>query len=94
MLSLGEFRRSVDFHPLGIITAGFLLWMFAETLISRVTKRRLSILKTSFARDLLLYAFLTALIAQWVLKLIILHAYPVAFEPVSSPVLDLLSSAT
>jgi hypothetical protein len=91
MLSIGAFRRSIDFHPLGIIVAGWLLYKFFQALISSVSGKTIFLPISSRAEDILLYSFLGALFLQWILRLAIFFLYAgKAFHP---RILDMLKFA-
>jgi hypothetical protein len=64
----GEIMESVRFHPLAPIVIIWLLYLFARELIQVLSGRRLPPLLSERARDILTYAFLAALILQWVVK--------------------------
>ncbi len=70
-LTHGQIRQSIDFHPLGIIIAGWLIYIFGRGLIGILLKRDIPMLLNQGQRDLLLYVFVAALILQWLLKLAI-----------------------
>jgi len=65
----GRVRESIDFHPLGIIVAGWLLYIFLRSLAEAGSGRRLPALLGRGSRDILVYAFLGALVFQWAVKL-------------------------
>ena len=65
----GRIRDSVDLHPLGVIIAAWLIYFFGRSLVETVTGRRLPSLLGQGSRDMLVYAFLAALILQWAVKL-------------------------
>lgn len=70
-LTHGKIRQSIDFHPLGIIIAGWLIYVFARSLVKIIMKRDIPMLLNQGQRDVLLYAFLAALIIQWLFKILI-----------------------
>lgn len=73
-LSHGNIRLGIDAHPLGIIVAGWLIYQFGRAVCGAVLKRRPKELLTQTGRDIILWAFLAALILQWIAKLMI-YAY-------------------
>lgn len=68
-LTHGQIRKSVDFHPLGIIIALWLLYMFIREAINAVFKKSLKPLLSQKARDTILFGFIAAIITQWLIKL-------------------------
>ena len=64
----GRIRDSVDLHPLGVI-AIWLIYLFGRSMAETVTGKRLPTLLGQGARDILVYAFLGALLLQWAVKL-------------------------
>lgn len=71
-LTHGEIRASVDAHPLGIVVALWFVYQFGRALVAVIAGRWPRPLLTQTQRDILLYAFLTALIVQWVVQLLLL----------------------
>jgi hypothetical protein len=67
----GKVRHSIDFHPLGIIIAGWLVFLFIRTLVGIFLGKTLRPLLSQRAVDLLLVAFLVGLFGQWLVKIVI-----------------------
>jgi hypothetical protein len=65
----GRIWQSIDFHPLGVVIAGWLVYLFARVAIGRVRGRPLPTLLGQGARDLVVFIFLAALAFQWAVKL-------------------------
>jgi hypothetical protein len=65
----GRVRDSIDFHPLGVIIALWLVYFFGRSMAEAVSGRRLPALLGQGARDVIVYAFLAALLLQWAVKL-------------------------
>ncbi|MFA4874783.1 MAG: hypothetical protein WC690_05530, partial [bacterium] len=61
----------IDMHPLGLVIAIWLLYLFVRALAIVATRRRLPEILTQEGRDLLVGAFVVALLVQWVAKLVI-----------------------
>lgn len=70
-LAHGGIRESVDFHPLGVVIAAWLIYIFARAAIGAARGRGLPTLLGQGARDLVVYIFLGALAFQWAVKLCI-----------------------
>ncbi len=68
-LTHGELRRSIDFNPMGIVIAFFLVYIFVRTAISLLAGRALKPLLQQKTRDRMLVVFVFALFAQWLFKL-------------------------
>jgi hypothetical protein len=68
-LAHGKVRECVDLHPLAIIVAGWLSYVFVRAFIEAISGRPLPALLSQRSRDLILSCFLFALILQWVVKL-------------------------
>jgi hypothetical protein len=69
VLVRGHIRESVDLHPLGVVIALWLLYSFAVAASSAATGRRPRALLAQRERDILVYAFVAALVVQWAVKL-------------------------
>lgn len=65
----GEIRASIDAHPLGIVVALWLLYLFGRALAERFRRRPLPELLRQRQRDWLLAAFLAVLFLRWGLLL-------------------------
>jgi Protein of unknown function (DUF2752) len=70
-LTHGHLRASIDYHPLGIVIAAWLIVLFGRKLFLTITARTLPALLSQRARDWLVAGFLFALIVQWLVKLIL-----------------------
>jgi len=68
-LAHGHIRNSIDMHPLGIVIALWLVYIFARELYTLVLCRRPAELLRQPQRDFLVVAFLVALFIQWIAKL-------------------------
>lgn len=68
-LAHGGIRRSVDMHPLGVVIALWLVYIFAREGYALIKGRRPRELLTQRQRDILVGVFLAALIIQWMVKL-------------------------
>ena len=70
-LTHGRLRESIDLHPLGVIIAGWLAYTFAREVAALAIGRSPPALLKQWQRDLLLGAFLVALMLQWVAKFVV-----------------------
>lgn len=70
-LAHGRVRECVDAHPLAIIVMGWLGYLFVRAVVEALTGKRLPALMSQRSRDLVLYAFLAALLVQWAVKLLV-----------------------
>lgn len=61
---------SIEAHPLGIIVAVWLLYMFGRALFTAIKGHPPKDLLTQGPRDLVLGAFLIALVVQWITRLL------------------------
>lgn len=68
-LVYGNIRKSIDLHPLGIVIAVWLIYMFLRAIYILILGRKPRELLTQKYRDLLMYVFLAALLIHWVVKL-------------------------
>jgi hypothetical protein len=68
-LAHGNLRESVDLHPLGVVIALWLIYLFGRSLVETVTGKGLPTLLGQGGRDIVVYVFLAALILQWAVKL-------------------------
>lgn len=64
-------RESVDVHPLGIVIALWLIYMMMRQLWALIASRTPRELLTQRQRDWLIYAFLFALMSNWIFGLIL-----------------------
>ena len=71
-LTTGHIYQSIMYHPLGVIIALWLFYMFARALISFTLGRPLRPFFSQKARDILLTIFLVALLGLWIFKLFLL----------------------
>jgi hypothetical protein len=69
----GHLRESIDFHPLGLVIALWLAYMFMRALFRIIIGRPMRPLLSDRTRFLMLNAFLFALLTQWILGLLILR---------------------
>jgi hypothetical protein len=65
----GNVRQSIDFHPMGVVVAGWFLYVFVRALIETVRGRPLPALLSQKASDILVYSFIAALVLQWIVKI-------------------------
>ena len=65
----GKIRSSINAHPLGIVIMLWMIYMFARAVLTLILGRIPKPLLTQKQRDIALYAFLVALIGQWLIKL-------------------------
>jgi hypothetical protein len=68
-LTHGEIRKSIDLHPMGIVVALILIYLFARTLTVFIIGKEIRPFTSQKARDTLLMIFLAALLGQWLVKL-------------------------
>ena len=66
----GNIRESVDIHPLGIIIAAWLAYMFFRGIYACIAGRWPRSILTQGQRDIVVYAFLLGLIVQWIVRLV------------------------
>lgn len=66
----GHIAQSIAFHPLGVIIAGALAYAFIRSM-ARIAGRPFKPLLSDEGRRLVLNVFITALIVQWVIGLIL-----------------------
>lgn len=66
----GRIGESISFNPMGVIIAGTLAYAFIRSM-ARIAGRPLKPLLSESARRLVLNVFIVALIAQWVIGLIL-----------------------
>lgn len=66
----GHIRASIDFHPLGIVIALWLLYMWGRSLIISCG-RDCPTLLTQTQRDWMLRIFLAAMLFQWMVHVVI-----------------------
>lgn len=64
----GHLRSSIDLHPLGIVIAGWLLYLFSRHALAAVTGKPCGTLLTQVQRDRLLLVFLGAMLLQWIVR--------------------------
>jgi hypothetical protein len=64
-------RGSIASHPLGIFVMAWLVYSFFREVLGLVLGRRPPTMLSQKCRDVVMYAFLAALIMQWVFHLII-----------------------
>ena len=69
----GHIRTSIAWHPLGIVIAVWLIYMFGRSVVTLVIGREPPELLTQRGRDWVLTAFLIALFLQWGVKLLATH---------------------
>jgi uncharacterized protein DUF2752 len=67
----GDIRGSVDIHPLGLIIAAWLVYMFFRALYACMVGRWPKAILTQGQRDLVIYVFLFGLIVQWIAGLLL-----------------------
>ncbi len=65
----GHLRASIDLHPLGIVIAGWLAYLFGRRVVAVATGRTPGQLLTQPQRDALLFGFLGAMLLQWAVRL-------------------------
>jgi len=70
-LAHSDLRGSLDLHPMGVIIAVWLLYIFFRAVYAVMLGRWPRTILTQNVRDIILYAFLIGLIVQWIAKLII-----------------------
>lgn len=70
-LSHGHLRSSIDWHPMGVVIAGWLGYQFFRALAERLSGQRQPPLLSDGTRFVVLNAFLAALVIQWVARLVI-----------------------
>lgn len=68
-ISHGNLRQSIDFHPMGIIVAGWFLYIFSRSFIEVVSGRSLPALLSQRSSDIIVYSFIAALLIQWLVKI-------------------------
>ncbi len=68
-LSHGQVRTSIDFHPLGIVIAAWLVYLFIRQLFFLILKKPLPYVFSQKGRDVILFGFLIAMLVYWVIKL-------------------------
>ena len=68
-LTHGQIRRSIDYHPLGIVIALWLVYMLIGTALGFILGRPMPRLVSQKTADLLLIVFVAALFGQWLVKL-------------------------
>lgn len=69
VLTHGEMARSIAFHPLGIVIASWLVFLFLKETAGIAAGRRLATPISQRGRDIMLAGFVAALFAQWLVKL-------------------------
>ena len=79
VLTHGDIRESVDIHPMGVIIAAWLVYMFLRALYACIVGRWPKAVLTQGQRDLVIYVFLFGLIVQWIVKLVLWFASIVEF---------------
>ncbi len=67
----GNLRASIDAHPLGVVIALWLAYMFVRATYMIIFGKSLRPLLTQRQRDFLMYTFLAALLIQWIVKILI-----------------------
>lgn len=65
-------RQSIDAHPLGVVIALWLLYMWGRAVYASMAGRWPPELLSQRQRDWLLAAFVVALLFQWVVKLVLM----------------------
>ncbi|MFH1873590.1 MAG: DUF2752 domain-containing protein [Pseudomonadota bacterium] len=70
-LSHGQIRASIDFHPLGVVIAVWLVYLFVRQLFAVVLKKSFPNLFSPKGRDIILFGFLIAMFVQWLVKIYI-----------------------
>lgn len=68
-LTHGQIRKSIDYHPLGIIIALWIVYMLIRTVITSIVGKPMRPLVSQRVRDMLLIIFVVALFGQWLVKL-------------------------
>lgn len=69
-LAHGRLRSSIDYNPLGVVIALWLVYQFTRAAFMFIRGRPLRPLLSDEARDVVLYVFLGALFVQWIVKLV------------------------
>lgn len=67
-----NFRSSIDYHPLGIFVAVWLLYVFFRHIFWMISGRYPKELMSQRGRDILVYSFLFFLILSWLIKIAIM----------------------
>jgi len=70
-LAHGQIKKSIAFHPLGIVIGMWLVFLFLKEIIGRASRRSLFAPVSQRSRDIILFSFVIALFGQWLAKLII-----------------------
>lgn len=65
----GQVRTSIDLHPLGIVIAAWLLYLFGRHAVVLATGKGCRPLLTQPQRDHIILVFLGAMLLQWVVRL-------------------------
>jgi hypothetical protein len=74
-LTHGHFRESVRMHPLGVFLALWLCYMFLREIAALIKGNPLPSLVSRKAKDILIVIVTSALIGQWLIKLLMMFAY-------------------
>jgi hypothetical protein len=69
----GHLRESIDFHPLGVVIALWLAYMFLRSLFMVISGRPMRPLLSEKIRFFMFNVFLFALLTQWILGFLILR---------------------
>jgi hypothetical protein len=70
-LTHGEIRASIDAHPMGVVIALWLCWLFLREVWRMVRGSPMPALVGVETRDWLVGAFIAALMSQWIVHLVI-----------------------
>ncbi len=65
----GHFNASIDFHPLGIVIAAWLVYVFMRQMYSLLKGRPWPPILKQAHRDAILWVFIAVLLLQWIVKL-------------------------
>ena len=71
-LTHGNLCASIYAHPMGVIIALWMIYMFLRAFFTLVAGRRPKELLKQGQRDLLMYVFLAGLLLQWIFKLLLI----------------------
>lgn len=74
-LTHGHFRESIRMHPLGIFLALWLCYMFLREITAVIRGRTLPSLLSRRAKDILIVIVTSALVGQWLIKLLLMLSY-------------------
>jgi len=70
-LSHGHLMQSINAHPMGVVISAWFIYMFVRSAYIAIVRRPLARLLSPLGAEIVMHAFVVALIIQWVVKLVL-----------------------